>query len=293
MHLGEYLACATKRLIEAGVDSPRLSAEILACEVLCLHSVRSVPSSARLFCITETRRELSEDEVERLDLLLAKRAAGCPVAQIVGRKEFYGHDFLVSRHTLIPRPETELLVDIILQKLPDCLQNFADLGTGSGCIGCILAVERPSWRGLLIDSSIAALKVAQANSMRLGLEQRLTVLCGDIQRPPLLGCSLDILVSNPPYIAWSERDSVMEEVFRWEPRDALFSEENGLQHLAGCIKAAALTLRPGGWVLLEHGATQGQAVRQMLCDQGVFARSKTEHDLAGHERCTYAQKRVN
>ena len=286
MLLRQYLDNATAQLIKAGVDSPRLCAEVLARETL----GGDAASSARLFCILEADRTLEPDELRRLEALTAQRATGQPLAQIIGRKEFYGRDFLVTRHTLIPRPETELIVDTALELLPQEPLRFADLGTGTGCIGLTLLAESPAWSGLLLDICPQAIDVAAQNTRRLGLEARAATLRADMLHPPLKPESLRLVVSNPPYIAEAERHLVMDEVLHNEPHSALFSQNDGLEHLAAAINAAGVALRQGGWVLLEHGAAQAKAVESLLTATGVFKKIENKRDIAQLDRCTLAQK---
>ena len=286
MRLKQYIDEATAQLTKAGVDSPRLCAEVLAREAL----GGEASGSARLFCILEAGREVEGDVLARLQALVAQRATGQPLAQIIGRKEFYGRDFAVTRHTLVPRPETELLVDCALELLPKTPLHFADLGTGTGCIGLTLLAENPHWQGLLLDICPHATRVAATNAQNLGVQDRATVLCGDMQRPPLKAESLQLVVSNPPYIAEAERHMVMDEVLHNEPHSALFSENNGLLHLAAAINAAAGALQIGGWVLLEHGAAQAKAVHDLLAKTGIFKKIENKRDIAHLDRCTLARK---
>lgn len=286
MRLKQYIDEATAQLTKAGVDSPRLCAEVLAREIL----EGDATGSARLFCILEAGRELEAAELERVQALVAQRATGQPLAQIVGRKEFYGRDFVVTRHTLIPRPETELLVDTALELLPQTPLHFADLGTGTGCIGLTLLAESPHWQGLLLDLCPHAAEVAATNAQLLGVQNRAAVLRGDMQHPPLKAESLQLVVSNPPYIAEAERHMVMDEVLHNEPHSALFSENNGLLHLAAAINAAAHALQNGGWVLLEHGAAQAKAVNDILTESGIFKKIENKRDIAQLDRCTLARK---
>ena len=286
MRLKQYIDEATAQLIKAGVDSPRLCAEVLAREVL----GGEATGSARLFCILEAGRELEVAERERLQALVAQRATGQPLAQIIGRKEFYGRDFVVTRHTLIPRPETELLVDTALELLPQAPLHFADLGTGTGCIGLTLLAESPHWQGLLLDLCPHAAEVAATNARLLGVDNRAAVLRGDMQHPPIKAESLQLVVSNPPYIAEAERHMVMDEVLHNEPHSALFSKNNGLLHLAAAINAAAHGLQNGGWILLEHGAAQANAVHDLLAETGIFKKIENKRDIAQLDRCTLARK---
>lgn len=286
MRLQQCLSTASKKLQKAGVDSPHLCAAVLVRMAL----ERSSATAAHLFCLVHENRELTERERRVVDFLVRRRAEGRPLAHITGRKEFYGRDFLVSRHTLIPRPETELLVDTALRLFPAHHILFADMGTGCGCIGLTLAAERPLWHGVLADINPQTVEVAKRNTGRLGLGTRVVSVRSDMFSPSLLPDSLDLFVSNPPYIAPEERGEVMQEVLDFEPSQALFSPDGGVAHLAAAIGAASRALRTGGIVLLEHGASQGLAVRQLVHDTKKFSQVMTLQDLAGKERCTLARK---
>ncbi|WP_291439587.1 peptide chain release factor N(5)-glutamine methyltransferase [Desulfovibrio sp.] len=300
MLLRQYLIEAAQTLQKAGVDSPRLCAQVLAEKVLQLD---------RLGCVMQAGRQLHAHEIQTLNTLLARRAAGEPLAHITGSKEFYGRNFTVTPHTLIPRPETELLVDKALEAAQELIGTadrqslrhsgtedtfaahgpcFVDLGCGSGCIGITLALELPHWQGVLVDISPGAVQTARHNAACLGVQNRAWCLAGDMTRPPLARGVYSMLVSNPPYIAESERSMVMEEVLVHEPHSALFSPRQGLAHLAAAIQAAAWALVPGGRVLLEHGAAQGAATRRLLREHGLFEAPVTHRDMAGLERCTVA-----
>lgn len=281
MRLGEYERQMARELTEAGVDSPRLCARLLCAHALGLD---------KLGVALAPERELDEAEVARLAALAARRAMGVPLAHITGVREFFGRDFHVTRHTLVPRPETELLVETALELLPRGGVSFADLGAGSGCIGVTLACERPLWRGLLLEKSGEALAVARENAQALldSGKARLACVRGDLFAPPLGARSLDLVISNPPYIGEGERGEVMDEVLRFEPASALFSPEGGLAHLAAVCEAARRLLRPGGLLILEHGAGQGAAVRGLMTRRGLVD-IETRRDLAGLERCTLAR----
>lgn len=280
MRLGEYERHMARQLTEAGVDSPRLCARLLCAHALGLD---------KLGVALAPERELDKAEAARLAALAARRATGEPLAHITGSREFFGRDFRVTRHTLVPRPETELLVETALELLPSGPAVFADLGAGGGCIGITLACERPLWRGILLEKSGEALAVARENAGALldSGKSRLALVSGDLFAPPLRARSLDLVISNPPYIGEGERGEVMDEVLRFEPADALFSPEGGLAHLAAVCAAARRLLRPGGLLILEHGAGQGAAVRSLMA-RGGLADVETRRDLAGLERCTLA-----
>lgn len=279
MRVCTLLAEAGRTLTAAGLPDALLEARILVMRTLGLNRVQLA---------TEAARDIGEENAARLRAAVARRAAGEPLAHITGFREFYGHDFHVTPHTLIPRPETEVLVEETLRRLPRG-GTFADWGTGSGCVGISIAAERPDCRGLLLDASAQALAVARENAQRLGMHTRLRLVLGDMLRPCLKASCLDVICSNPPYIAPSEALDVMPEVRHHEPADALFSNENGLCHILALIRGARRALKHHGWLLLEHGAGQGERVRKELLME-KFAGIRTCRDLYGQERCTWGQK---
>ena len=277
MRLGDQERKIARQLTEAGVDSPRLCARLLCAHALGLD---------KLGVALAPERELDDAETARLAALAERRATGEPLAHITGFREFFGRGFRVTRHTLVPRPETELLVETALELLPEADITFADLGAGSGAIGITLACERPLWRGILLEKSPDAVAVARENAAALlGGETGCAVpVLGDIFVPPLRPRAFELVISNPPYIDEGERADVMDEVLRFEPWDALFSPADGLAHLAAVCEAARRLLRPGGLLVMEHGAGQGGAVRDLMV-RGGFAGVETRRDLAGLERC--------
>jgi protein-(glutamine-N5) methyltransferase, release factor-specific len=287
--LGEWLRAASRRLSDAGRDAPRLAAELLAGAVLGL---------GRTGLVIEASRGLSGDEQARLEALLARRESGEPLAYILGKREFYGREFAVSPATLIPRPETEHLVETALEAFSDTASRvlFADLGTGSGCLAVTLAAERPAWRGLAADLSSPALAMAAANARAHGVADRLLFCRADMHAPLLRPHSLDLLVSNPPYVSHDEYERVSDEV-RHEPPSALMPlslaacSSGGLESLERLITVAGLALKPGGLLLLEHGCTQAEAVRLCLLHNN-WRKIRTIRDLAGHDRLTAARKAV-
>ena len=266
----------TQLLARAGIESPGLCARVLAAHVAGLDEI------AYLLGQNDC---LDAAAASRLYFLAGRLVGGEPLAHVLGRREFYGRDFVVDKNVLIPRPETELLVDLALGLLPGKKLAFADLGCGTGCIGISLALERPQWRGLLLDKSLAALAVAKANCQLNGA--RIELIAGDMFALALAPQSLDLVVSNPPYIG--KDDEVMDCVREYEPACALFSENNGLAHLGAIIRQAWRLLRPGGLLLLEHGCGQGEKVLEML-RLANFTRVECRKDLAGLERCCLAWK---
>jgi release factor glutamine methyltransferase len=218
--------------------------------------------------------------------LLERRAAGEPVAYLTGRREFWSLTLTVSPAVLIPRPETELLVERSLALGPAAGAAVADLGTGCGAIALALASERPGWRIVATDVSEPALALARANAAALGLG-RVEFRAGS-WFDPLGGERFDLIVSNPPYVA-SEDPALGRPALQYEPRLALTPGADGLECLRVLARAAPGHLAEGGWLLLEHGADQGPAVRGELVLAGL--RSVRSHrDLAGHERMTEGQR---
>jgi len=216
---------------------------------------------------------------------VAQRAAGVPVAYLLGQREFWSLPFEVSPAVLVPRPETELLVERVLHRVTADVADVVDLGTGSGAIAVSLAHERPTWRIVGTDASADALAVAQRNGQALA-GGRIEWRPGDWYGP-LAGRRFDAIASNPPYIA-ADDPALASDGVRHEPRAALTPGGDGMSALLTLINGAADHLKPGGWLLLEHGTAQGSTVRAALVARG-FAHVTSHRDLAGHERMTEAQ----
>ncbi len=238
----------------------------------------------RTWLLAHDDHPLPEALSRRLMADLSHRAQGLPLAYVLGEQAFCGLALKVGPDVLIPRPETEVLVDWALDLLPAGLpRQVADLGTGSGAIALALAARRPGLRLTATDASAAALTLARANAARLELD--VSFLLGHWWQP-LAGQRFDLVVSNPPYIA--EGDAHLAALGH-EPQAALTSGPDGLDALREIIAGARAHLAPGGWLLLEHGHDQGSAVRQALADHG-FGRCETRLDLAGLDRCTGGQR---
>lgn len=221
------------------------------------------------------------DGVARFDALVRRRASGEPIAYITGRRDFWSLSLEVTPATLIPRPETELLVELAIERLPHG-GRVVDLGTGSGAIALAIAKERPDAEVTAVDASEAALAVASRNAVALGLE-RVTFRNGD-WLAPLAGQRFDLIVSNPPYIE-SDDPHLAQGDLRFEPTTALASGADGLDDIRRIVSAAGAHLEPGGWLLLEHGWQQGEAVRAVLVAMG-FANVFTATDLEDRDRVT-------
>jgi release factor glutamine methyltransferase len=212
-----------------------------------------------------------------------RRAAGEPLAYLTGRREFWSLDLAVTPDVLIPRPETELLVELALQRIPRNVKvDIADLGTGSGAIALALAHERPLTRVLATDASAATLTVARDNAARLR-NGNIEFAQGD-WCAALGNRKFDLIVSNPPYIA--DKDAHLQQGdLRFEPRAALASGADGLDAIRVIVHGAPAHLKPGAWLMFEHGHEQGLAVRDLLEKSG-FVEVFTERDLEGRERVT-------
>jgi release factor glutamine methyltransferase len=238
----------------------------------------------RVGLITQSERALDADEAQRLAALVQRRLDGEPIAYIVGQREFFGLPFEVSGAVLIPRPDTELLVELTLERLPPS-GRVLDMGTGSGAIAVALAHTRRDADVTALDVSEEALAVARRNAAANGA--RVTFLQSDWYAaldglPPF-----DVIASNPPYIASGDRH-LSEGDLRYEPVGALTDHADGLSALRIIVAGAKARLQPGGWLLMEHGYDQSAAVRQLLSEQG-YTGVQSWTDLAGIERVTGAR----
>jgi release factor glutamine methyltransferase len=279
--LAELLSAGARRLAQALSPRDEGATPGLDAELLLAHALGV--GRARLRSHGEQRP--TGDAAARFLALIERRASGEPVAYILGRRDFWTLGLTVSPAVLVPRPETELLVERALALHPDAEANVADLGTGSGAIALALASARPRWRIVATDVSAAALAIARANATTLGLE-RVEMVQGD-WLACLPGRRFDLLLSNPPYVAADDPALAQPELMR-EPRLALVADEEGFAALRAIVAAAPAHLDAGGWLLLEHGAAQAAAVAGALVARG-FAQVRSHRDLAGRERMTEGQ----
>lgn len=268
-----------KAMLAGRSDSPQLDAEVLL-------SVITGDDRSRFRAFTE--RRLSAGEAQDFFDLLRQRVAGRPIAYLTGSREFWSLAFEVSDAVLIPRPETETLVEKALTALSNQPRpKILDLGTGSGAVAITLALERPDARLVATDQSLKALDLASKNAERHGVAARIRFLQGDwfgaLPDPE----PFDAIVSNPPYL--SDQDPHLQRGdLRFEPRTALAAGPSGLRELDRIIEDAPGRLNPNGILLLEHGFDQGERVRQRLAAEG-FQAICTHRDLAGHPRVTLGQ----
>jgi release factor glutamine methyltransferase len=273
----ELLRQAETLLSHHRVDAPRLSAQILLAKVLGI---------SRLDLLLDPTRHVDLRERQAFDVLLERRASGEPVAYLVGSKEFYGLEFQVDSRVLIPRPETEELVEHICREFraTDRLL-FADLGTGSGILAVTLAHMLPLARGVAVDIEPGALEIARANALRHGVADRLLMVRGDFLTPFSRSC-LDLVVSNPPYVTEAEYAALSPEVAGFEPRLALVAGKDGLDCLRVIEREARRVLRPGGNLWAEIGWMQGKESSELFAD---WSACRIVKDLGSRDRFVHAR----
>lgn len=278
MRAEELLSAARNRL-QGLSASPRLDAEVLLCHTFGLSKVDLIKGHDI---------DPQPPQLERFEALVAQRQRGVPVAMLTGRREFWSLDLEVTTDTLVPRPETELLVEQALQRVPsDAALSICDLGTGSGAVAIAIASERSRARIVATDISESAARVAQRNAHRLGLAN-IEFRVGD-WFDCLDGECFDIIVSNPPYIRRDDPNLEHHET-QHEPAIALFSADAGFAALDTIIRQSPSALRHGGWLLLEHGFDQSARVSSVLSECG-FDSIVVYHDSAGHPRVTESRWR--
>lgn len=240
----------------------------------------------RVQLVIRSKDELTPQQVTEVSELFMRRMQGEPIAYLTGEREFYGLRFEVTSDVLIPRPETELLVDLAKERLPKGGAAI-DLGTGSGAIAVSLAHERRDTKVSAVDTSEAALLVARRNAAHHGVAVRFV----HSNWYANVDGQFDLIVSNPPYIAASDPHLTQGDL-RFEPRSALTDDANGMMHIAAIVDGASAHLKPGGWLLMEHGYDQSAAVRALLAKAG-WQQVQSWQDLAGIERVSGAVRPVN
>jgi release factor glutamine methyltransferase len=275
VQLKDALAQAIARLTAQNVPSPRMNAELLLMFTL---------NCDRAYLFAHPERELTPEEESRYEAALAERSRGVPAQYITGHQEFWGMDLIVSPAVLIPRPETEHVIEAVLELQASGTPRVVDVGTGSGCIALALAKELPNAEIHATDISPAALEIARVNAARHQLE-RIHFHQTDLLEG--LRGEFDFVVSNPPYVGESEEDTVQLEVRKFEPRSAVFAGPRGTEVISRLIPQAHPALRPGGWLVMEISGTIAGEVRTFLEN---WENVQIKPDLQSIPRVAIAQK---
>lgn len=279
LSIQSILKSTQEQLQQAGlVDSPLLDAELLLCHALKVN---------RTYLFTWPEQELSEQQYTDFQSALSVRLQGKPIAHIIGEREFWGLNLQVTPDTLIPRPDTETLIEAVLEQSSEASQTckILDLGTGSGAIALALKSELPHCEITAVDQSEAALKVAKQNAQNLNLQ--VTFLESN-WFSAVAHTEFNYIVSNPPYIEDNDPHLTQGDV-RFEPITALTSGQDGLEDIRIIINQAWSHLKPGGWLFIEHGYNQANPVSRLLMAQG-YQQVSLKHDLADNPRVSFAQK---
>ncbi len=272
--VSQLLIMASQRLAAAGCETPGLDAEVLLAYTL---------GRERSWLFMYPHYVLQPDELARFNELLSRRERREPVAYLVGHKEFFGLEFLVNRHVLIPRPETELLVETVLALYPaNASLEIVDVGTGSGCIAVTLAKYLPRSVVVAGDTSAEALALARQNAVHHQVAGRVAFFLGNLLQP--IDHPVDVIVSNPPYVSRLELSQTAPEVQLYEPRLALDGGGDGLAIIRQLLSQVDKKLKPGGALLLEIGSNQGLPVHQLARRYFVNAEVELKKDLAGLDR---------
>jgi len=282
MQLKQALSSAIERLEASDVGSPRMNGEVLLMFVLGVN---------RTYLYAHPERELTAEEEARYDDVLGQRSTGMPSQYITGHQEFWGLDFVVSPAVLIPRPETEHLVETVLELAHGIVRpKLVDVGTGSGCVALALAHELKDGNVYAVDVSADALEIARANAARLRLDARVRFMQSNVLEALAGVGDFDFVVSNPPYVGYGEADKVQKSVRDFEPRVAVFAGEQGLDVIGPLIKQAHRALKPGGWLAVEIGFSMRDAVVNLLSPT-MWEDVRTAPDLQGIPRVIAARKR--
>ncbi|HMI83566.1 MAG TPA: peptide chain release factor N(5)-glutamine methyltransferase [Polyangiaceae bacterium] len=276
--VGRVVSWAADDFRRRGIESPRFEAELLLAHALKIDRMR---------IIIEPARALDDGELARYRDLIRRRRAGEPVAYIRGEKEFYGRVFHIDQRVLVPRPDTEILVDTALRRTTASSMGgrYLDLCTGSGCVAVSLAKERPTCKVFAVDLSLEALAVAEDNAIRLGAIFPMVFLHGDLYEPleAFAGLRFELITANPPYIADADFATLPADVRGFEPRIALTGGPDGLAVMSRVVSGARAKLRPGGVLAVEMGAGQSEGVRALFAKAG-FSEIAVDNDYGGHER---------
>ena len=285
MRLDQVIAQAAKRLADKGIDTARLDARLLAAHALGL-------SDADI--ILQFDRSVTQAEADRFDAFILRRMDREPIAHILGQRDFWGLPFKVSKDTLVPRPDSETLVEGVLERIKDRSRalRIVDIGTGSGCLLIALLSELPNASGLGVDVSDAALEIAAQNAKSLGVSDRCAFAKGNYAFG--LEEDFDILISNPPYLAEAEKADLDEDVARFDPHGALISGPSGLEAYDAMFHQIVLWEQIPQLMAFEFGYKQAEAVKALARDAGLIAPKITKsvilNDLGGRNRAILFEK---
>lgn len=282
--IGRLLNWTTEFLQSKGSDEARLEAELL---------LRHALKCQRIELYTRFEEIVDDTQRTKFRELVKQRAAGIPVAYLLGTGEFYSMEFQVTPDVLIPRPETEHLVIEVLDRLKSRSEQAAtllDIGTGSGIIAVTIAKHAPRLTAVATDVSEKALAVARRNAEKHGVQERIEFVAGDLFDAVPAGRTFDFLVSNPPYIAESEKPLMDKHVLEHEPHVALFAPEEGTAVLRRILEQGAGYLKPGGWLLLEMSPMIAERVRALAERAGHYTEISVGKDLSRHQRYLVARK---
>jgi len=277
MTIREAVAAATRHLTDANIEDPRITAQALLAYLL---------ETDRTYILTHPEEALETETLRHFQDWVKQRASGVPLQYLTGHQEFYGLDFVVTPAVLIPRPETELIVEEVLARNQQEAPLIIDVGTGSGCLAVTLAVRLNRSRVIALDVSEAALEVARLNARRHGVEDRILFLASDLLLALKVGSpdlQADFIVANPPYASDAEIEGLPPEVRDHEPRVALLAGPDGLAFHRRLLMESPAFLQPGGALLMEMGFGQQAALTQLV-EPSIWSVEKVMFDLQGIER---------
>jgi release factor glutamine methyltransferase len=286
MSIHQHVAAARQQLRQAGIPDAEadLDARLMAQWLLGWDAAR---------LLTSGHDETPATFPQRYEALVARRAAREPMAYLLGRQEFWGLMFDVTPAVLIPRPETELIVEIALELFPDrdAPLQIADIGTGSGCLATALAIERPRARITASDVSAAALLVASNNAARHGVDGRVAFIAGELFSPMPARLAFDLIVSNPPYVPTGDLSALQTEVREHEPAVALVGGPDGLSVIRPLVAQSVERLTPNGALIVEFGMGQADAIRELISSTDGLRMIDLRRDLQGIPRTAVARRK--
>lgn len=278
------------RLHASGIDQERRTAGLLLCHITGVD---------RTHLLTKSEEQIGEQQFHAYLALVERRAAGEPLQYLTGHQEFYGLDFLVTPDVLIPRPETEFLIERVIN-LVECAKyespTIVDIGTGSGCIAVTLALHIPQARLIATDASPSALDVARTNAERHGVSNRIEFLEGDLLAPlggRALDGAIDVLASNPPYVDEEHPELIQREVSKWEPHQALFGGVDGMEFYRRLLAEGLNYLRSGGYLVVEIGYGQLDSISEAVAASSSWKLVDVTRDLQGIPRTLTIEKPSN